>query len=161
MLQKARWEASSQSPPSQSLDLRMLRDELDSLRLKLNAVESIAADSAQHELAQTQLVEEILKSRRRRDSVFGAELFGEPAWDIMLSLFLAEKQQIRVSVSDACRASASPQTTGLRWIKLLEVEGWLERKCDVLDGRRMWLTLTYRARSVMRDYLDQLAVKAA
>src|SRR5438067_13561168 len=48
------------------------------------------------------LVQEILRSRRQREKIFGDELFGEPAWDILLELFSAELAQRKLSVSGAC-----------------------------------------------------------
>lgn len=161
MPQKRKQEATWKNPQSPTVDLGLLREEVESLRLRLFKAESTQSKAAPDQMAKTRLVEEILRSRRRRDYIFGANLFGEPAWDILLSLFLAEQQQIRTTISDACRASASPQTTGLRWIRVLEEQGWIARECDRLDGRRVYLTLTDQADAVMQSYLEQLAVKAA
>lgn len=160
MLQKREQEATIKSP-QQSVDLGLIWHELESIRSRLSNSESNSSKAAQDELAEIRLVSEILKSRRRRDAAFGAELFGEPAWDLLLELYLAQQQQRRISVSDACRASASPPTTGLRWIGILEVQGWVRRACDPLDGRRMWISLTDRASAAMHDYLEQMAVRAA
>ena len=40
------------------------------------------------------------------------ELFGEPAWDILLDLYIANVENKPVSVSSACIGSAAPPTTG-------------------------------------------------
>jgi len=107
----------------------------------------------------SRLVKEILRSRRRREKVFGADLFGEPTWDILLELFAAELTQQRLSVSSACYASAVPPTTALRWVSRLERQGWVERSADRIDRRRFWLRLTDRASSELRKYFDQIAVR--
>jgi DNA-binding MarR family transcriptional regulator len=39
-------------------------------------------------------------------------------------------------------ASGVPQTTALRWIKVLEREGHIKRVADAKDRRRFWLELT-------------------
>lgn len=162
MLQGRELNATSEGPQSQPVDLEVIREELEALRLRLSAAaESSMSKVVQDKVAETRLVYEILKSRRRRDLVFGENLFGEPAWDLLLGLYLAQEQQRRTSISAACIASASPQTTGLRWIRLLEEQGWVAREPDPLDGRRMWVTLTDRASEAMHGYLEQLAVQAA
>lgn len=159
MLKKIKQEAPLRDPQSPSIHLEQLRGELDSLRLRLSMAEFSAARSQEDEFAKTQLVNEIIKSRRLRDVAFGADIFGEPAWDILLELYLAQQQQRRTTISDACRASASPQTTGLRWIRLLEERGWVKRHSDPLDGRRVFLSLTNRTNAAMDDYLGNLAIK--
>ena len=145
----------------QADDLELIWEELEALRARLFTVEPAPLKVASDQVAKTRLVREIIKSRRCRDSIFGADLFGEPAWDLLLELYLAQQQQMRTSVSDACRASASPATTGLRWIRILEEQGWVKRESDPLDARRMWVSLTDRATEVMQNYLEQLALKAA
>lgn len=161
MQQQREQQATFISPQPQSVNLGLIWEELEALRRRIPQAERSPSTSVHDEVAKTRLVQEILKSRRRRDAVFGAGLFGEPAWDLLLALYLAQHQQRRVTISDACRASASPQTTGLRWIGLLEEQGWVVRACDPLDGRRNWVTLTNRASAAMHSYLEQLAVKAA
>ena len=53
--------------------------------------------------------------RRKRAALFGnPDLFGEPAWDILLDLYIAAGEGKPVSVSSACIGSAAPATTGLR-----------------------------------------------
>lgn len=148
-------------PLPQPTDLRSLRSEMESLLHRLSLAEATSSRVLIADPAETQLVHEIIKSRRRRDAVFGADIFGEPAWDLLLELYLAQLQQRRTTVSEACRASASPPTTGLRWIGQLEEKGWIVREADPLDGRRVWVRLTDGAGAKMHDYFLQLAVKAA
>lgn len=84
--------------------------------------------------------------RRRRDSVFGMPgLFGEPAWDVLLDLYLAHLDQRTVSVSSACIAACVPPTTALRYLTRLERSGLLKRKPDPTDNRRVLVSLTASA----------------
>lgn len=84
--------------------------------------------------------------RRRRDSVFAMPgLFGEPAWDVLLDLYLAHLDQRAVSVSSACIAACVPPTTGLRYLNKLERNGLLNRESDPADHRRVIVSLTPRA----------------
>ena len=85
----------------------------------------------------------VYAGRRARERVFnGFSLFGEPAWDIMLYLFIAEYMGLYISVNSATIAAAVPQTTGLRWIAKMVEEGLVDRKPDPDDGRRSHLRLT-------------------
>lgn len=95
--------------------------------------------------------------RRRRNKIFDDEsLFGEPAWDILLDLFIAGECGERISVTQASIGAAVPSTTGLRWICLLEQKGLLVRESDRSDARRYFLQLSPAARAKMVQYLSTL-----
>lgn len=98
----------------------------------------------------------LYKVRRSRDRVFNEdELFADPAWDILLDLMNAELTNRSVSVTSACIAACVPPTTALRWVSLLEARDYVERIPDTLDGRRRFLKLTVKARTLMnRFFLD-------
>jgi len=83
----------------------------------------------------------LLAERREREHLFGQELFGEPAWDMLLDLFAAHHERSRVSVSSLCVAAAVPPTTAHRWIRDMTRRGILVRRRDGLDGRRVWVEL--------------------
>ncbi|HEY0310964.1 MAG TPA: winged helix DNA-binding protein [Allosphingosinicella sp.] len=87
----------------------------------------------------------ILKARRLRERYFERDLFADPAWDIMLDLLAAKLEGRRVCVSSLCVAAAVPQTTGLRWIRLLGERGLIERSEDMQDGRRIYVSLSASA----------------
>lgn len=91
--------------------------------------------------------------RRRRADIFGnAELFGEPAWDILLDLYIAYVEDKPVSVSSACIGSAAPPTTGLRWLGILSESGFVLREHDPFDQRRVLVRLTESGLTAMDDY---------
>ncbi len=93
--------------------------------------------------------------RRRRTAIFGnPDLFGEPAWDILLDLYIAHAEDKSVSVSSACIASASPATTGLRWLGILAEEGLIVRENDAGDHRRVLVRLTPAGLAAMDRYFD-------
>jgi DNA-binding MarR family transcriptional regulator len=92
-----------------------------------------------------QYVRAVLKLRRSRDRFFEAELFADPAWDILLELYAAELGQRRMSVSSLCLGAAVPATTALRWIRTLEEKGIIRRAADPMDGRRVFLSLSDEA----------------
>lgn len=79
--------------------------------------------------------------RERRDCQFGAGLFGEPAWDMLLDLALARIEGRRVAITSACIASRVPPTTALRHISQLCRAGLAVRRPDPQDARRTWLEI--------------------
>jgi len=95
------------------------------------------------------------RDRRRREEIFKIEgLFSEPAWDILLDLFVAANERRSISVMSACIASTVPATTALRWITALEQQGILERKGDPKDARRTFVRLSPQGFQLMSDYLS-------
>lgn len=101
---------------------------------------------------------EIYASRRSRDGIFGnPELFGEPAWDILLDLYVADVEGKAVSVSSACIGSAAPPTTGLRWLGVLAEQGLVLREHDPEDQRRVLVRLTERGLAAMDEYFAAAA----
>ncbi len=93
------------------------------------------------------------KARRKRVAFFQAEeLFGEPAWDILLDLYIAYAEDKPVSVSSACIGSASPPTTGLRWLGVLQSAGLVEREHDPRDQRRVLVRLSQHGIEQMETY---------
>ncbi|ODP39510.1 MarR family transcriptional regulator [Sphingomonas turrisvirgatae] len=97
-----------------------------------------------------------IRARRLREQHFSAELFADPAWDMLLDLYAARLERRRVSVSSLCIAAAVPPTTALRWIGTLHDAGLFGREPDPGDKRRAHITLTQRAADAMRSYFAQL-----
>lgn len=82
------------------------------------------------------------RARQARSRNLPGNLFGEPAWDILLDLYISKSRGRRVSVTSACIASQVPPTTALRWIGLLQGEGLIVRDDDNEDRRRAFLRLS-------------------
>lgn len=83
--------------------------------------------------------------------------YGEPAWDMMLDLYIAHLIGQRTAVSSACLAARVPSTTALRYIKSLCAKGLAYRIPDDHDRRRLWLQLSPRAIQAMDAYVDGVA----
>lgn len=102
-------------------------------------------------------VRTVIRQRRLRDELFDAELFADPAWDMLLDLYAARLDRTRVSVSSLCIAAAVPATTALRWIKTLTETGLFERKADLHDARRIFVQLSDEATTGMHRYFARLS----
>lgn len=98
-------------------------------------------------------VRAIIRGRRLRDSYFPADLFADPAWDMLLDLVAARLEGRDVAVSSLCIAAAVPPTTALRWIKSLTEAGVFIRVADPHDGRRVFITLADATADAMLNYL--------
>lgn len=98
-------------------------------------------------------VRAMIRARRLRDQYFGAELFADPAWDMLLDLMAARLDGQRVAVSSLCIAAAVPATTALRWIKTLTEHGLFVRVADPQDGRRVYIELSDKAAAALENYL--------
>ena len=98
-------------------------------------------------------LKELLKARRARSDFFGAHLFADPAWDILLMAYVTLLDQERQLVSSLLRTSLVPATTLLRWIKTLQHDGWLERTEDPIEGPRAFLELSTAGKAGMERYL--------
>ena len=105
-------------------------------------------------------VRQYLYARRLRERLLPAELFADPAWDVLLDLYASELEGRPVSISSACIAAAVPATTALRWLGRLEELGLTEREDDPLDSRRSYVRLTVRAREGIERWLALSPVMA-
>jgi DNA-binding MarR family transcriptional regulator len=101
------------------------------------------------------LAEEIYRNRRRRARHLASRLLGEPAWDILLDLYVAAGRGQAVSVSNACLAADAPASTALRWIHHLQTEGLVERLADETDARRHYVRLTDTGLARMNAYFAE------
>jgi hypothetical protein len=102
-------------------------------------------------------------AKRRSRLMSAANLFADPAWFIMLDLFVRQHSGLQTTVSSACHASFSPVTTALRHLAILTERKIIEREYDPVDQRRVFVKLTQEAsaeiqRTLLTDDYDDLAI---
>ena len=102
-------------------------------------------------------VRAVIAERRLRDRFLDSDLFGEPAWDMLLDLYAARLEHQRVSVSSLCIAAAVPSTTALRWLRTLTESGLVVRRADPHDKRRVFIELGEPAARGLTGYFAELA----
>lgn len=98
------------------------------------------------------------KLRRERSQIFGdhADLFGEPAWDILLTLYIAFGEGKQLMRTEASMFGVIPQTTGLRILSQLEERGLVRSEKGSTD-KRVWLeSLTDRGIALMEACLSNI-----
>lgn len=101
-------------------------------------------------------IRRIIRERRMREQFFPADLFADPAWDMLLDLYAARLEQQPVSVSSLCIAAAVPATTALRWIKTMTDSNMFMREADPHDGRRIFIALGDAAAEGLDRYFEAL-----
>ncbi len=113
----------------------------------------LASSDASDDLRWSDIARAHYRDRRLRAQMFDdSALFGEPAWDLLLDLFIAARERKRVPVTSACIGAAVPTTTALRWLAILESRGLVLRDDDASDARRIFVRLSPEAYAKMAEY---------
>lgn len=150
--------------PFSAADARQLQRTIDALTQTVDLLRSRlaqrrrvvpAAGAPPADLGRAVQIE--IANRALRASFFDPDFFCDPAWDMLLDLFLQQALQKRVCVSSLCVASCAPSTTALRWIRTLEEAGLIERSRDPADGRRIFVRLTAAGHAKIAGYLAAMA----
>lgn len=92
--------------------------------------------------------------RRIRDQEFGSALFGEPAWDILLDLYIAASDPRLASVMSASLTTTVSTEDTARWLTLLEKQGLVERFASGTEMSRAIVTLSQGAFDQMTRLLS-------
>ncbi len=101
-------------------------------------------------------VRQIIANRQARARFFDAELFGDPAWDMLLDLTAAHAEGARISVTSLCIAAGVPATTALRWLTQMVESGIFVRVPHPADRRRAFIGLSDQAVAAMSGYFASL-----
>lgn len=97
--------------------------------------------------------------RRARTNFVGHnDMFGEPAWDMLLDLFIRQANEEEITVKSACLNTDAPASTTTRWLMVLEHYGLIEMHCDPADPVRHLIHLTPTGYEGMVRYLESIAV---
>ena len=98
------------------------------------------------------VAERLLAERRKREEYFPAALFGEPAWDLLLALFIAHDDGRAVPISEAYEAARLDARHGPTLIEKLIDSGLVTRS----HNRGNALLLTDHGMDRLSDYLADL-----
>ena len=98
------------------------------------------------------VAERLYAERRRRDEYFPAALFGEPAWDLLLALFIAHDEGRHVSLQEAYSAAKVDPRDGPALVDRLVDAGLVSRS----HNRWNAILLTDQGMDRLGDYLADL-----
>jgi len=93
--------------------------------------------------------------RRERERLFPG-LFGDPAWDMLLLLYVYRAANIPLQVSAIAGLANVAGTTSLRYLDLMIERHLITRSPDPHDRRRIWLVLTPKAETLLEEWLSTL-----
>ena len=99
-------------------------------------------------------IRSILAARRARAVVFGADLFSDPAWDILLELYAAHLEGHSFSVRDLAGAIDTPQSTLARWMLSLEQSELIMIENGPAEDDASTVQLTPHAIAAVRGLAD-------
>ncbi|KFG89446.1 DNA repair protein RadC [Sphingobium herbicidovorans NBRC 16415] len=100
--------------------------------------------------------ETVLRRRiLRRQLVGSAELFGEPAWDMLIDLFIHECKGQQLSMSSLCATAGIPTSSAMKLAQRLCEAGILERTPDLFDGRRTLMKIAPEVGHRLRAYFAE------
>jgi hypothetical protein len=96
----------------------------------------------------------LYQQRRDRDAAFGrfTTVFSEPAWDILLDLFIAHEEGVARSTREVIGRHAVP-ANGRRWLLVLTESGLAHRWLAPQGGDEM-VGITPTATELMLRYLE-------
>ncbi len=106
------------------------------------------SDAQMHDICR-----KIYAARRRRDEFFPVELFAEPAWDILLDVFIHQTDGGPLSVKQACIGAHVANSTALRYLRLLQDENFISIAPCKEDRRARKVRMTSQGFRKMRDYI--------
>ncbi len=91
--------------------------------------------------------------RRRRDALFPPDLFGEPAWDLLLAMFTARERGQPMILCRAYKAAGVSDTTGRRLLDRMEEQGLISRRRAPRSRKMRVVELTEATVDRLVDYL--------
>jgi DNA-binding MarR family transcriptional regulator len=97
----------------------------------------------------------IYGSRITRADEFGADLFVDPAWDILSVLYLHTPEGGDMGIEDVCIELGMPLATALRWLSVLAERGHVAQRRDGPNAERVMVRLTESSEAAMRRVLSR------
>jgi len=99
---------------------------------------------------------DLLAQRKMRRRFLPAELFHEPAWDMLIALFIAHNDTRPTNVKALVAMADAPVTTSQRWIEHLHKLKLIDRVNDPADRRRIEISLSHSGYEAITAYLTAI-----
>jgi DNA-binding MarR family transcriptional regulator len=131
------------------------KDVDDVVRLLTLIVGKARTERAIREFESVPIARAILEDRKRRAQIFSPGMFGEPAWELLLNLYVMDKHGPRLTIGRLIQLAGAAPSTSLRWLEYLVVQGLISREQHPTDARTAFVELTDKARDALGTYLSQ------
>lgn len=96
----------------------------------------------------------MLWARSLLEREVATDLFADPAFNILLTLYVSRHEGQDVSTSTACTAAGVPTTTALRWINALARRGMIHKRSLPNDRRFTYLELSDETGAALERFFD-------
>jgi Fic family protein len=96
----------------------------------------------------------IFSHRRKRIEIFGKGMFGEPGFEMLLLLYIAQSAN-RYTAGQLGQLSGASRSTASRWIDYLERQEWIEKMPHPNDLRLAFVKLTAKGIERIELYLSE------
>ena len=96
-------------------------------------------------------------ARNARGALLPGVSLGEPSWDMLLALYVANAHGREVLVSELYSASRAPTSTALRHLKRLRDKGYVEVEMHGSDARKRLVRLSTAGLSRIERLLAAIA----
>src|SRR5215217_5795029 len=96
-----------------------------------------------------------IAERNKRIEVFGKAMFREPAWDMLLILYV-EQNRRRLTIGRLADAAGASATTALRWLEYLESQGMIRRYANPTDRRSFFVGIADRGLQALDLYFSEI-----
>jgi DNA-binding MarR family transcriptional regulator len=158
-------EDMAQRPPAEATIIKLRRRDIEDASRLLSLIANaegkilVAAEDTE-ELGQLKSDGELqeraltmLAHRRRRHNIFGKAMFGEPAWEMLLLLYVSESGP-RQTVTRLAKLACASKSTALRWIEYLEGQQLVQRDPHPTDKRALFVSLTAKGKEAIELFLN-------
>jgi hypothetical protein len=115
----------------------------------------MAASAALLDERSNKLASQLATFRHQRELLLTGGIAGEPAWNMLLKLFI-DRNAVRHSIRSLARSSHATYSTCYRWIHLLEQRGLVELSPDLRHANRIFVRLARSGETKVRDCLSTL-----
>lgn len=102
----------------------------------------------------------MLWTRTLLEREVATDLFADPAFNILLTLYVSRCEGQDVSTSTACTAAGVPTTTALRWINALAKRGMIHKRSLPNDRRFTYLELSDDTGAALERFFDLILDRA-
>lgn len=117
------------------------------------AIDGTAADLTDGDPRET-LALQLFAVQQARNRILPSTTASEVAWDILVTLYLAERSGVRHTIGRVIKLAQCSLATGLRHIGILQQEGLLEREQSSTDGRVFHLLISKKGREAVDAILS-------
>lgn len=115
--------------------------------------QALAPGAAGSDAASKALACALRSQRQLRRHHFDKDLFGEPAWDMLLELYCRSEEGIGIPIGTVIKAAGVPHATAVRWMRVLESRAMVRST----NAQAPLVRLTTSGRHRMQRYLEGIA----